>query len=395
MKIGIMCHSSYGGSTRIAIDKALELSRRKHIVHLFTRTPPWLLPITGHEIFCHTLYSRMDNAEHPACLKTDWPEDELYRMARLIIAITKEQGLDILHIHYALPFIFIAQSVKQELGEKAPSIILTLHGTDVMRLSQKTIETHMSDRISGCCDALTTVSTNHAQLFARLFPREIQPEIIRNFTDLSRFSPKAPFITNIKPVMLHMSNFRKAKNPCGVVSIFSRLRKRFKAQLWFIGAGEEMENVRELVVKKGLIEHVRFFGLIPNISKMVNRSDLLVMSSVYESFCLAALEAMACGVPVLAPQVGGIPEVVTHGKTGFLYPSNDYEGAAGFAARLLSEPDLYARISTDAVCRARVFDQKQVVTLYERLYTRIKSKTLHVGNKVISKKQTAINEAGL
>lgn len=394
MKIGIMCHSSYGGSSRIAVDSALELSRRGHTVHLFTRTPPYLLPISGRGISCHALFKNQDNAEHPAHLKTDWPGDELERMAELIILTAKGQGLDILHIHYALPFIFIAQSVKKELREKTPSIILTLHGTDVMKLSEMSPGSLKPIVAYSHCDALTTVSASHAQLFSRLFPQHIQPEIITNFTNLSRFSPKAPSVTNTKPVVLHISNFRAVKNLCGVVDIFSGLRKKLEAELWFVGDGEEMEKVRALADKKGLTENLRFFGLLPDISSMVNKADLFVVSSAYESFCLTVLEAMASGVPVIAPRVGGIPEVVIHGKTGFLYTSGNYAAAAAYAARLLSEPDLYARISTNAVRRAQNFDLKQVITLYEELYFRVKAKVSYIDDKTSFKRETSVYEAG-
>jgi N-acetyl-alpha-D-glucosaminyl L-malate synthase BshA len=395
MKIGIICHSSYGGSARIAIDSALELSLRGHAVHLFTRTPPYLLLAAGHGISCHTLYDDKDISEHPAYLKTNWPVNELDSMAELIISVIKKQGLDILHMHYALPFIFIAQSIKEELREKAPSIILTLHGTDVTRLSDKSIGFPLSVKTFLCCDALTTVSASHAQLFTRLFPRHVRPEIITNFTDLSRFSRKEPHVANTKPVFLHISNFRTVKNPCGVVDIFGRFREKHEAELWFVGDGEEMENVKALVCKEGLTEDVRFFGLLPDISGTVNRADFLVMSSMYESFCITALEAMACGVPVIAPQVGGIPEVITPGKTGFLYPPGNYAVAAAFAARLLSEPDLYTRISMDSARRAQDFDQKQVITLYEELYSRVKHKALRVSNSVPFGQETTMHEAGL
>jgi N-acetyl-alpha-D-glucosaminyl L-malate synthase BshA len=374
MKIGIMCHSGYGGSARIAIDSGLELSRRGHAVHLFTRTPPYLLPIKTNEISCYTLFTDKGRTEHPASLKIIWPDDELGRMVKLVISVTEKQGLDILHIHYALPFIFIAQSVKKELREKAPRIVLTLHGTDVIRLADGNIEPPISAaRMLMYCDALTTVSASHAQLFARLSCRDSLPEIIPNFTDLSRFFPKTPSVTGSRPVLLHISNFRAIKNPCGVVEIFDRLREKIEAVLWLVGDGEEMEKVRALVGKKGLAKDVRFFGLLPDISNLVNGADLLVMSSIYESFCLTALEAMACGVPVLAPRVGGISEVVIHGKTGFLYPPGDYSIAAALAARLLSEQELYSQISMGAVRRAQNFDQKKIVGLYERLYCRVRS----------------------
>ena len=390
MKIGVVCHSSYGGSARIAIDSALELSRRGHTVHLFSRIPPYLLPTAGYEMSCHTLYTHNDDRGHAAHLRTDWPRDELEGMAAQIIAVCEEEGLDILHIHYALPFIFIARSVKQKLGEKSPPVILTLHGTDVMGLSRENAETQAL-LTSPYCDALTTVSVNHAELFHQLFPRDALPEIIPNFTDLSRFSRKRPSVTGPRPVVLHISNFRPVKDPCGVVHIFSKLRTSLEAELWFVGDGEEMKKVKALVGKEGLTGDVRFFGLLPDISRVVNGADLLIMSSTYESFCLTALEAMACGVPVLAPHVGGIPEVVRDGRTGFLYPPGDYPAAAAFAVSLLSKPGLYARMSKDAAHRAQDFDQEQVITLYERLYSDVMAKTPSIEKMAPIAEEVTIN----
>ena len=380
MNIGIMCHSSYGGSSRIALNSASELARLGHYVHLFTRIPPYLSLKTMKGMNCHTLYDVRDIAEHPAHLNTYWPGHELGRMARLIIKTSEDHGLDILHIHYAFPFMFIAREVKERLKEKLPLIILTLHGTDVLRFENNEAEAAELSEGLACCHALTTVSISHAELFARVSGREIQPEVIPNFVDLSSFSPKAPAISHSRPVILHISNFRAVKNPCGVVSIFEKLRKKVNCQMWFVGDGEEMQRVRTLVENSGLKDDVRFFGLLPDVSSIMNKADILVMSSVYESFCLTALEAMACGVPVLAPNVGGLPEVVVQGKTGFLYPVDDYTAAADFAVKLLSDPGLYKEMSMNAALRAKAFDQRQVVSLYEWLYLRVMAKTLPKGN---------------
>lgn len=372
-----MCHSSYGGSPRIAISSAMELAGRGHTIHIFARTPPHLFVKTKNNITCHTVYPENDPMEHPAYLKIDWSDDEYDRMRKRIIAVHKKNGLDILHIHYALPFIAIAKAVKAELGERAPAIILTLHGTDVIRLSD--IDAAGSDDSSpksasflACCDSVTTVSTSHAELFSRLSGSDIQPAVIPNFTDLSHFFPKSLSVKNAKPVIIHVSNFRAIKNPCGVIDIFSGLLEKIDAVLWLVGDGEEMDKVNNLVEKKGLSSNVKFFGLVPNIAKLISRADVLVMTSIYESFCLTALESMACGVPVLAPRVGGIPELITHGKTGFLFSPNDYAEAAELAVGMLSKAGLYARISTNALRRAHAFDQKKIVTLYEKLYSRVR-----------------------
>ena len=196
MKIGIMCHSGYGGSTRIAVDSGLELSRRGHAVHLFTRTPPYLLPIKTNEISCYTLFTDKGRTEHPASLKIIWPDDELGRMVKLVISVTEKQGLDILHIHYALPFIFIAQSVKKELRERAPRIVLTLHGTDVIRLADGDIDPPVSAaRMLMYCNALTTVSASHAQLFGRL-QSLVEDKLVRNRGSRFRLTQKGVLLYN-------------------------------------------------------------------------------------------------------------------------------------------------------------------------------------------------------
>jgi L-malate glycosyltransferase len=376
-----MCHSSYGGSARIALNSAAELLSRGHCVHLFTRTPPYLRPRSVGEMTCHTLYDISDSIEHPSSLKTSWPGHELDRMAEVIVRTVEDQGLDILHIHYAFPFIHIARSVKGRLKEMAPSIILTLHGTDVRGFEHYGADGSELSRALECCDFLTTVSASHAQLFASVSGRAHRPHVIPNFVDLSCFFPKPPCFKDSGPVIMHISNFRKVKNPCGVIDIFARLRARKDCSLWLVGDGEEMESVKAMVEDRGLNSDVRYFGLLPDVSNILKSADILVMSSVYESFCLTALEAMACGVPVLAPNIGGLPEVVVHGSTGFLYPAGDYASAAGSAMMLLDDPELYRGISANAVCRAQAFDQKKVVTLYEGLYSRLRPKALPAGDE--------------
>ncbi len=379
MNIGIMCHSSYGGSSRIALSSAAGLVRNGHTVHLFARTPPYLSLKVVQGLTCHTLYNFREKALHPAHLNICWPGHELDTMVELIISIVQDEGLDIINMHYAFPFIFIARLVKEKLQDTAPGIILTLHGTDVYRFEDNAAEAAELSLCLACCDALTTVSKSHAQLFARVSGWKDLPEVIPNFVDLDCFSAKPPAISHARPVILHISNFRAVKNPCGVVSIFYKLNEKISSELWLVGDGEEMQNVRTMLENKGLQDSVKFFGLLPDISDIINKADLLVMSSMYESFCLTALEAMACGVPVLAPHVGGLPEVVAHGKTGFLYPPNDYASGAAFAVKLLSDPGLYKKMSMHAVLRAQAFDQEHSIMLYERLYARVMAKTSAVG----------------
>ncbi len=379
MKIALMCHSSYGGSPRIAIDSAMELSRSGHDIHLFTRTPPYMLPSDTNGIYCNFIYNSNDKTDHPARLKTNWSADELEKTSNSIITTVINQGIDIIHVHYALPFIFIVKTVKEKLRDKTPAVILTLHGTDVTRLTEMFPDRDMLAEILSCCDAVTTVSSSHAELFTRLSCLDIKPEIIPNFTDTSRFQPKNTSCPGIKPVMIHVSNFREIKNPCAVVEVFYQLRKKIEAQLWLVGDGQEIDNVKEFADKKQVLKDIKFYGLQPDVSKLITKSDMLVMTSVYESFCLTALESMACGVPVLAPKVGGLPEVLEHGRTGFLFQPGKYDDAVEFTAKLFSNPEHYAQISTNCLRRAHLFEQKKIVPLYEKLYKRIISKKNSVG----------------
>ncbi len=371
MKIGIICHDSCGGSSRIAIDKALELSRKGHYVYLFTRSPAYMLPGDTKTITCRSIYNAVNTTVSPARLKTSWPVAEQETMSDIIASSAAGHGMDILHVHYALPFIFIARKVKEKLQENAPAVILTLHGTDVTRLAEICPDPDRLADILSFCDRVTTVSASHASLFTRMSGLNMRLEIIPDFTDLSRFLPKPPQISGDPPTLLHISNFREIKNPSAVIEIFFQLRKKRAAHLWLVGDGDEMNNVKKLAEKKGVSQYIRFWGMQPDVSTLIRKADMLVMTSVYESFCLVALECMACGVPVLAPRIGGIPEVVRHGETGFLFPPGSYRDAVDFSVKLFSDPEQYARISRKCVQRAQVFDLKKMVALYENLYSRV------------------------
>lgn len=369
MKIGILCHSSCGGSARIGVESAKELSLRGHEVHLFMRTPSFF-PVEAKNLFCHTLYRSRAENEHAATLVREWPEDELEAMAKLVVSVQQERGLDILHVHYLFPFVYIVQKVRHGLTGASPFIVATIHGTDVDMLASDTDQGIALDGALDCFDAITTVSRSHRRLFAQRSGLRRKLEIIPNFVDLSRFRLIKQHVVGIRPVIVHVSNFRSIKAPGGVVEIFDRINDGAGAELRLLGEGEETASVKEMVKKRGLEKDVVFYGLLTDISPVLGDADLLIVTSRYESFCLSALEAMACGIPVVAPHVGGLPEVVIHGKTGFLFPDGDYAVAADFAHAILSDPVRHRAMSVNAVNRAQEFDGRKIVKRYEDLYKR-------------------------
>lgn len=370
MNIGILCHSSYGGSVRVAVNSAIELGQRGHHVHLFSRTIPYMFPKGEHLVFPHVLYEDSSRYGHPASLQIEWPSHEMNAMIELICAQNSLKRLDILHVHYALPFIYIAEEVKKRLGSRAPVMVATLHGTDVSIYGKNPSFAPRMAKVLNCFNTLTTVSVAHARLSTKVFTLKQSPLIIPNFVDLKKFSPKRYFQYNKRPKILHVSNFRPIKDPCGVAQIFVAIRKQILAELWLVGEGEEMDKMREILVKHGLEEETRFWGLQSEVSSIYAKADLLIMPSKSESFCLSALEAMSCGIPIIATNIGGLTEVVEHGRTGFLFPLGHYKVAADFAIELLKGRELYKRMSQKASSLARKFDQKMIVSSYENLYIR-------------------------
>jgi N-acetyl-alpha-D-glucosaminyl L-malate synthase BshA len=383
MRIGIMCLSGVGGSARIATQLAAQLARRGHRVHLFSRTTP-----VGAEIHqgvtLHTVIPDLEAHIHPASLYLDWQPADLDVFLSHILRVIATEGLDVLHFHYAVPFASLAAQVKCRLRRAAPLLIGTLHGTDVSTVGCDPVRGPDLARTLTRLDALTTVSASHASLATRLFRLSAPPLVIPNFVDLSTFKPSRhqpgageplPF----RPRIAHVSNFRQVKDPQSMARIFLEIRKEIDAELWLIGEGPEMPAVRSILQQAGAEKDVRYWGLHGDVAHTLAQTHLLLMTSLSESFCLAALEAMACGVPVLAPRVGGLPEVVLPGVTGWLYPPGDRATAIRLAVSLLSDQTRYDAMSAAAVRHAARFGYEQVVPLYEDLYARLLARrSLHI-----------------
>ncbi|MDR3576057.1 MAG: N-acetyl-alpha-D-glucosaminyl L-malate synthase BshA [Anaerolineaceae bacterium] len=367
MRIGIMCLASLGGSAHVADQLAAQFARRGHRVHLFSRTTPFGTSSLANNVKLHTVKSSLEPNNHPARLDTDWSAVDFEEFISNILQVITEEGLDVLHFHYAVPFAFLAAEVKRRLGWTTPLLVGTFHGTDVSTYGRDPIKGPELAQTLDKIDILTTVSNNHALLASELFGLRTPPIVIPNFVDLSQFRPLQAHLFP-KPKIVHVSNFRSVKDPQSMARIFLRIRQQMEAELWLIGDGPEMAGVKSILQRSEFERDVHYWNLQNNVANLLAQTDLLLMTSLAESFCLAALEAMACGVPVLATDVGGLSEVVIKGKTGFLFPVGDQDMAVQLAVNLLSDRLQYQAMSQAAIRRAAAFDIERIVPLYENIY---------------------------
>jgi L-malate glycosyltransferase len=391
MRIGIMCLASLGGSARIATQLAIQLAQRGHRVHLFARNTPFGVWEHPNGVLLHTVTPNLEAEIHPAKLYTDWSANDSEAFLSNILNVIAVEGLDVLHFHYAVPLAFLAAEVKHRLGWASPLLIGTLHGTDVSIYGRDPNEgPKLTEALYGI-DALTTVSDSHASLATDVLGLSTRPILIPNFVDLSRFHPiqtqpsmrkrikkeciqfpsyKQSTQTSLssKPRIAHVSNFRAVKDPQSMARIFVGIREQMEAELWLIGDGPEMAPVKSILQQSGFDRDVRYWNMQCDVADLLAQTDLLLMTSLSESFCLAALEAMACGVPVLATDVGGLPEVVVRGETGFLFPVGNHDLAVRLAVNLLTDRDQHQAMSAAATRHAAYFRDERIVPAYESLY---------------------------
>jgi N-acetyl-alpha-D-glucosaminyl L-malate synthase BshA len=248
----------------------------------------------------------------------------------------------------------------------------TLHGTDVsIRGRHPTTAPRLTEALRSL-DGLTTVSSSHARLASELFSLPEPPQIIPNFIEPSRFQPvPGKQLNPARPRIVHLSNFRPVKDTPAVARIFAGIRRQIEAELWLIGEGPDLGQVQTILQHHNVERDVRYWGLQNEVGSILAQADLLLMTSRAESFCLAALEALACGLPVLATGVGGLPELVLDGATGYLFPADEPEQAVRLAVDLLSKPDQHQQMRRAALRQAARFNAHQIVPQYEALYQRL------------------------
>jgi N-acetyl-alpha-D-glucosaminyl L-malate synthase BshA len=391
LRIGILCHSSFGGSARVATELAIGLAERGHIVHLFAQTIPFGYWDVSNGVNLHIINSRPENYLPSAELQIDWQDKEFEAYLSEVMKIAA--SLDVLHFHYAVPFAYVAAEVKRRLGEACPLLVGTLHGTDVSIHGRNPVRGPQLMRALQNVDVLTTVSISHADLSTEIFGLVTPPQVIQNFVDLEKFHPRDAdafsLFAHHRPRIAHVSNFRAVKQPEVMAEVFVKIREKMDSELWLIGEGPEMDRVKNIFRQNDMDGNVSYWNFQYEVAGLLAQTDLLLLTSRMESFCLAALEAMACGLPVVASRVGGLTEVVLDGKTGLLFDLDQPDQAVQLALSLLSDPARYRQMSESAFRHAGNYDRRNGVLNYEELYLRHISsiEKIAVGQNSINKLQ--------
>jgi N-acetyl-alpha-D-glucosaminyl L-malate synthase BshA len=375
MKIGIVCYPTFGGSGVVATELGKALADRGHQVHFVTYNQPARLDLFSENLFYHEVAV----SNYPLF---DFPPYELALASRLVDVVRFEK-LDVLHVHYAIPHASAAFMAKQILATYGINIpfITTLHGTDITLVGQdRTYKPVVTFSINKS-DGVTAVSAHLREDTYKYFKIEKDIKVIPNFIDLTRFSlkPKDHFKKAIAPngekVLVHTSNFRKVKRTEDVVKIFAEVVKTIPAKLLMVGDGGERSVCEKLSRDLGIAEHVRFLGKQDAIEEILSVSDLFLMPSVSESFGLAALEAMACKVPVISSNAGGLPELNVEGVTGFLRDVGDVAGMAERAIYILEDEERLAQFKENALARAKEFELSNILPEYENYYKEVIEKS--------------------
>jgi N-acetyl-alpha-D-glucosaminyl L-malate synthase BshA len=371
MKIGIVCYPTFGGSGVVATELGKALGEKGHIIHFITYERPVRLGRFARNVFYHQVKAQ----EYPLF---DFLPYESALTSKLVDVVRFEK-LDLLHVHYAIPHAssaFFAQQILLEMGIEIP-FITTLHGTDSTLVGiSKTYEPVVSFSINHS-NGITCVSDYLRQVTIQNFNIAKPIQVIPNFIDLERFKPlpcasnKSCLAPKGEKVLIHVSNFRKVKRVKDVVSVFRILEPDFPLKLVFVGDGPERDSVEALVRKYQLNSKVSFLGSQEIIEDLLPLGDIFILPSENESFGLSALEAMACGLPVICTAAGGLPEVVTHGFSGFLSPLGDTEDMAQNIKTILSSEATRQEFSQNARKEAERFTLPVVLPQYESYYHNI------------------------
>jgi L-malate glycosyltransferase len=372
MKIGITCYPTYGGSGAVATELGLELARRGHQVHFITYDSPFRLRGYAERVFFHQVETRMgryplfDHFPYTLALASKQHE------------VVLRERLEVLHVHYAIPHATTGYLARQMLnGEWPLKVITTLHGTDITLVGQESSFYGITKFSIEQSNAVTAVSTYLRDETYRAFGCvSCDVRVIPNFVNLQEYRPTEPGSRpQIAPaghkVISHVSNFREVKRVKDVVRVFARIQRAMPATLIMIGDGPERMDAENEARELGVNGDVRFLGRLDSVASLLQSSDLFILPSQTESFGLAALEAMACGAPVVASRAGGLPEVIDDGINGILEPVGSVEAMGRRAVELLRSPERHGTMRAAAITKAEQFSADRIVPMYEAFYREV------------------------
>lgn len=371
MKIGIVCYPTYGGSGVVATELGKALAQKGHKIHFITYRSPARLDSFVENVFYH----EVSFADYPLFERAPYET----ALSSKIVDVAKFEQLDLLHVHYAIPHAATAYMAKQILKTKGIDLpyITTLHGTDITLVGKDPTYAPVVTFSINQSDGVTAVSADLKNQTYQNFQISTNIEVIPNFVDLTRFRKakkehfKKAIAPNEEKILIHTSNFRKVKRTQDVVMIFEKVREKIPCKLLLVGDGPERQNLEILCRDLQIAEDVRFLGKQDPVEELLAVSDLFLMPSETESFGLAALEAMACQVPVISTNSGGIPEIMVQGVTGFMSDVGDIEAMAGHAVAILSDEAMHHQFKLQALEHARQYDIKKILPMYEAYYEKV------------------------
>jgi N-acetyl-alpha-D-glucosaminyl L-malate synthase BshA len=374
IRIGIVCYPTFGGSGVVATELGKALAKKCHEIHFITYSQPSRLDFLNENLFYH----EVDFRTYPLF---EYPPYET-ALASKMVSVVKHEKLDLLHVHYAIPHASAAYLAKQILKteNRIIPVVTTLHGTDITLVGKDASYAPVVAFSINESDGVTAVSEDLKRETLQYFKITQEIEVIPNFVDMEKFRKmkKDHFKRAICPhgeaLIVHISNFRKVKRINDVLRVFARIRKEIPAKLLMIGDGPERVSAEIVCRELEISDDVRFLGKLEAVEEVLSVADLFIMTSEKESFGLAALEAMACEVPVISTNAGGLPELNIHGQTGFLSAVGDIEDMTKKSLLILDKENL-PRFKANALARAREFDITKVMPLYERFYARVIDRT--------------------
>jgi L-malate glycosyltransferase len=375
VNIGIICYASAGGSGVVAAELAKALAARNHQVSVFSTDPPFRL---GH-YQAGVTFHRVETPGYPLFREPQY----LLALANKIVQVARDHPLDIVHAHYAIPHAaaaYLARQILSASNDGAPKVITTLHGTDITLLGS---DPSYMETVAFCInasDGVTAVSESLRQQTLSELPVHSDVRVIYNFLqcDVYKRTPEPGLRECYCPedrcqrLVVHISNFRPVKRVAAVVEVFARIRARVDARLLLVGDGPDLPEVRRRIHELGVKSSVEILGEQDQLVSLLSEADLFLLPSSQESFGLAALEAMACRVPVIASRVGGLPEIIEHGVNGFLHDPEDLDGMAASGVALLTDDNLHARVAARG--RRTVeqnFCAERIVPQYEAYYREV------------------------